>query len=302
MLTGIHFLLTYECLFKCDHCFLFSQPGAKGTFSLARLKTVLHQAKDLGSVTSIYFEGGEPFLYYPLMIAAMQYARRLGFDIGIVTNAYWAVSGEDARLWLEPLQDLGISDLSISDDSFHYSDQKISPAKRAITAARKMGLPVRSICIDPPEVQDNPKTGDDSRKGRPVVGGGAKFKGRAVETLVEGLPTRPFKELISCPHEELERPGRVHLDSYGNVMLCQGVVMGNCFEKPLPDLIKAYAPQEHPICGPLLRGGPAGLVTEYGLDLKRDAVDECHLCYLARLALIDRFSKHLGPPQVYGLD
>lgn len=301
MLSGIHFLLTYTCLFECDHCFLYSHPGADGTFTLEQIETVLHQAKRIDSVNSIYFEGGEPFLYYPLLMAAVERARKAGFDVGIVTNAYWAVSQKDARLWLEPLAALGIADLAISDDSFHYGDRKDTPARMAVAAAKTMGLPVGVICIEPPKVEVESGAGGDAGKGRPVVGGGAKFKGRAVETLAKGLPTRSCRELICCPHEELERPGRVHVDPFGNVMPCQGVVMGNLFETPLDALMDTYDPQRHPICGPLLRGGPARLAAQYDLELPEEAVDECHLCYLARLALIDRFPEYLGPRQVYGL-
>ncbi len=41
MLTGIHFLLTYQCNFECDHCFLYCAPHAKGTFTLDQLRKVL---------------------------------------------------------------------------------------------------------------------------------------------------------------------------------------------------------------------------------------------------------------------
>ncbi len=38
-----------------------------------------------------------------------------------------------------------------------------------------------------------------------------------------------------------------------------------------------------PICGPLIRGGPSELVREFKFDHTKEYVDECHLCYLARL-------------------
>ena len=57
MLAGIHFLLTYQCAFECDHCFVFSSPSAEGTFTLARVRQVLEQARQIGTVKTIYFEG-----------------------------------------------------------------------------------------------------------------------------------------------------------------------------------------------------------------------------------------------------
>ena len=86
MLSGIHFLLTYTCNFECDHCFLYCGPQAQKTFTLNQLRQVLDEAADMGTIESVYFEGGEPFLYYPLMLAGIRSAHQKGFNVGIVTN------------------------------------------------------------------------------------------------------------------------------------------------------------------------------------------------------------------------
>jgi hypothetical protein len=123
-----------------------------------------------------------------------------------------------------------------------------------------------------------------------------------VEKLVEGLPTRPWEELTKCPYEDLAEPGRVHLDAFGHVHLCQGLSMGNMREIPLATLAHNYDPDSHPICGPLLEGGPALLAKQYAVQHEEEYVDECHFCYSLRLALLDRFPQYLAPRQVYGLD
>lgn len=172
MLTGIHFLMTYKCNLECDHCFLYSSPRAQGTMTLPLMRHILDEALKIGSVEWIYFEGGEPFLFYPSLLEGVRMARDKGFKIGIVTNAYGAVSEEDAEAWLHPLAALGVAYLSISDDSFHYGDGE-SPAKRALAAARKFGIPTAPICIQKPFVEAMP--GQDQDKGAPVIGGGAMF-------------------------------------------------------------------------------------------------------------------------------
>jgi hypothetical protein len=134
-----------------------------------------------------------------------------------------------------------------------------------------------------------------------VVGGGVMFRGRAVETLAPGLPRRPWAEMVTCPHEDLANPSRVHVDAYGNVHLCQGLNMGNLWQTPLPELVRGYDPLAHPIAGPLLRGGPAQLVREHGIAPEESYVDECHLCYLTRRALLGKHPEFLAPRQVYGL-
>ena len=295
MLKGIHFLLTYTCNYSCDHCFLYCSPNSHGTFTLKQIKEVLHEAKKIGTIDSIYFEGGEPFLYYPIMIEGIKSAKEYGFKVGVVTNSYWATSIEDAEIWLKPFSMLGVDDVSISDDTFHYVDQEQSLSKIAKKASNNLKLPSMTICIEEPTVKK------EQEKGEPVISGGAMFKGRAVEKLIEGLPKKPWEELNNCPYEDLKSLGRVHVDSFGNTQICQGLSIGNFWETPLSKLIENYDPHSHPICGPLIRGGPAQLVKQYNLEHEEEYVDECHLCFLARLLLIDKFPNLLNPKQVYGI-
>jgi hypothetical protein len=203
-------------------------------------------------------------------------------------------------VWLRPLADMGVGCLSVSDDSFHSGEEEETPAKRALAAAEKLGIPSSPICIEKPFVEAAP--GEDRKKGAAVIGGGAMFKGRAVEKLTAGLPRRPARELTECPHEDLQSPERVHIDSYGNVQICQGISMGNMWQRRLTELVKEYDAGSHPICGPLIRGGPALLAQRYGVEHEADYVDECHFCFLARRALVDGFPEYLAPRQVYGLD
>ena len=74
------------------------------------------------------------------------------------------------------------------------------------------------------------------------------------------------------------------------------------WQTPLSDLVANYEPHQHPIVGPLLKGGPHCLAEKYDINLENDAVDECHFCYQVRRLLLDRFPEYLGPRQVYGLE
>jgi hypothetical protein len=222
MLTGVHFLLTYKCTFECDHCFLYCGPNSEGTFTTDRVEELLGQMKEIDSVYATYFEGGEPFLYYPLMLESLRLSKSMGFKTGLVTNGYWAESERDAELWLKPIAEIGIDDLSVSDDPIHYPSGSENNAKRAVKAAGKLGIPCGSICIEEPKVIHDEKTW----RGEPV----------------------------------------------------------------------------HPIIGPILKGGPAELARKYNFDITPGFVDHCHLCFLVRRGLVDRFPDTLTPKQVYGLD
>lgn len=300
MLEGVHFLLTYTCNFECDHCFVYSSPSAKGTFSLQQIKAVLQEAKKIG-VEWIYFEGGEPFLFYPLMVEGIRIASSMGFKVGVVTNAYWATTAEDAKLWLAPFHNL-VSDISISDNSFHYPEKEEGEksengenlAKNSYAAARSLNMSVSSICIDKPDVKSVIK-GETS----------LRFRGRAADKLtdlVQNLPRRNWREFRECPYENLEKPERVHVDSFGNVHICQGLLMGNLNKTPLSELIKNYDFNKHPICEPLVKGGPALLAEKYEVKHEASFIDACHFCFSVRRLLIDRFPECLGPRQVYGLE
>jgi hypothetical protein len=108
-----------------------------------------------------------------------------------------------------------VGTISVSDDSLHFGEEQATPAKHALAAGNAMNLSIGALCTENPTV----KTLD----GRPTVAGSTLFKGRAVEKLVEGLPRRPWQELVTCPHEKMADPSRVHLDAYGFVHLYQGL-------------------------------------------------------------------------------
>ncbi|TKJ38372.1 hypothetical protein CEE37_12695 [candidate division LCP-89 bacterium B3_LCP] len=299
MLNSIHFLLTYTCLYECDHCFLYCNPRAKGTFTLEQLKTVFTEIEKIESIKEVYFEGGEPFLFYPLLMEGIKMAKATDLETGIVSNAYWATAVEDAELWLRSCRELKVDDLSLSDDEFHHGEDD-NPAERALRAAQNLNIPVDTICIEKPTLEVPSDLAQ--MKGEPIVGGGTRFKGRAADKLTSDLPYRPVSEFTSCPYEDFENPTRVHLDSFGNVQLCQGISIGNMWEIPLSDLTKKYEPLNHPIAGPLIAGGPERLAASYSVNLKGGFVDECHYCYEVRKALLDKFPEYLAPKQVYGLE
>lgn len=297
-LKGIHFLLTYACNFECDHCFLYCSPRSKGTFTIDQIERTLDEIKKIESIASVSFEGGEPFLIYPLLLEAVKLSANQGLRTSIETNTYWATTERDAELWLRPLHKAGLTLLEVSDDGFHHDESVDNSAKRALKAAENIGLNTSSIRIETPQV----KTGADSDKGAPIYKGGAKLRGRAVDKLTDGLPTVESTAFVECPFEDLRDPKRVHLDSFGNVHLCQGLSMGNCWETPLSQLVGSYDPDTHPICGPLLKGGPTELAKRYGIEFEEEFVDACHFCSKTCKALIERFPQHLAPRQVYGLE
>jgi MoaA/NifB/PqqE/SkfB family radical SAM enzyme len=283
MLTGFHLLLTYRCTHECEHCFLFCGPRARGTFTMELLRTVFDEAEKIGTIDTIFFEGGEPFLYHALLVAGVKEAGARGFRTGIVTNAYWAESEEDALLTLRPLAYAGLGSLAVSADRLHYAEQDDRLAENATAAAGALGIDCGTICLPLPEDAE-----------------GVRFRGRAADALTGGIAAQNAEGSRECPDEDLADPGRVHLDAYGNVHLCQGILMGNFLEKPLSEVVRNYRVEDHPICGPLHRGGPAELANALGVEPEAPPVSACHLCFQARRQARERFPEVLGPEGVYG--
>lgn len=295
-LNGLHLLLTYQCTFECDHCFVWGSPWQTGTMSINTIKKILVQAKETGSVEWIYFEGGEPFLYYQTMLAGINNAIDLGFKIGIVTNSYWATSEEDALLWLSPLAGK-VQDFTISSDLFHYSEKVSQQSKYVTKAANQLNIPLGIICIEQPEIQAISSVGQIPAEASSIM-----FRGRAAEKLALKMTLYPSAHFTNCPHENLADPGRVHIDPLGNLHICQGISLGNIYSSNINEICSAFDPSTHPIIGALLDGGPYSLMKKYNIPETERYADACHLCYEVRKLLRPEFLEILGPDQMYGVN
>jgi hypothetical protein len=299
-LTGLHFLLTYQCNFECDHCFVWGSPRQSGVMTMADIRDALQQAKETGTVTEVYFEGGEPFLYYATLLKAIRLAHEMGFQVGIVSNGYWATSLEDAQAALEPFSGC-LNTLSVSTDFFHYNEFISDQSRFSEEIAKTLNIPASTISIASP-VKNGEACVEESRGTLPPGESGVMYRGRAAVNLIDKAGRKPWESMTECSSEDLVEPGRVHLDALGNLHICQGIIIGNIREKPLKEICDRYEPKSHPIVKALLEGGPAALVKQFGLPHEEGYADACHLCYNSRLMLRERFPELLGPDQMYGVN
>ncbi len=297
-LTGLHLLLTYQCTQECDHCFVWGSPWQSGVMHLQDIRLYLEQARETESINWIFFEGGEPFLYYPLLVKGVQMAAEMGFQVGVVTNTFWATGPDEAFEYLTPFAGL-VQNLSISSDLFHTSDASFPLTGHARQAAELLGIQVGAISIAQPESYSK---GQAEHGMLPTGDLDVMYRGRAVEKLANLAPHKPWRNFSTCPHEDLLDPGRVHLDPLGYVHVCQGITIGNLLKTSLKDLCSNYNPKADPVIGALLEGGPARLVEQHGLDHQETYADACHLCYETRRALRSRYPEILQPDQMYGLN
>jgi len=295
-LTGLHLLLTYECNYECDHCFVWSGPGQSGTMTVEIIQDIIRQAKTLDSIEWIYFEGGEPSLCYKLLCYGVRLAQECGFRVGIVTNASWATTEADAMEWLQPFIGV-VEDLSISDDAYHGCDERHRQTHIARQASKRLGIPVDFISVAGVEMSNARDVSGQLPTGKSEV----LYRGRAVEKLSMRANLKRWDQFTECPWEELRNPERVHVDTLGNLHVCQGISIGNLTETPLTEIMENYKPDTHPIIGPLLDGGPVELVKRYELPHEKAYADACHLCYISRCKLRSKFPDCLTPDQMYGV-
>lgn len=298
VLTGLHFLLTYQCVGECDHCFVFGSPHSSGVWTINSLRKALDSAKTLDTIETIFFEGGEPFLYYPILLVGLREAKNRGYDVGIVSYPYWAQTVEDALEWLRPVAKIGIGGLSVSGDCFHGEEVIEKYQENAIRAAKELSIPIGLMATGEQQADD-----PTSIEGEDFAYGKVMFRGRAAAQLAPEVtsPRYAWETLTECPYEPLNSPGRVHVDPYGHLHICQGITIGNLLSQPLIEIMNNFSPREDPILGPLIEGGPAALMRKYNVPSQEGTyADACELCYRTREQLRSQFSDILQPDQMYG--
>ena len=126
------------------------------------------------------------------------------------------------------------------------------------------------------------------------------YKGRAASELTQEAEKKAWREFTKCPYEDLVDPERVHVDPLGYIHVCQGISIGNAWQKPFSKIIREYGPHKNPILEPLIRGGPVALVEKFDLPHDGFYADACHLCFTARCILRKKYPNILAPNEMYG--
>ena len=116
-LTGLHLLLTYQCTFECDHCFVWGSPWASGTMTLAQITEIFDSRPQPWDGAVDLFRGRRALSVLRYAAAGRRLAQQMGFRVGIVSNAYWATSLQDAMECLKPFAGV-LADLSVSSDLY----------------------------------------------------------------------------------------------------------------------------------------------------------------------------------------
>lgn len=306
---GLH--LTDQCNARCQHCAYHCGPEVNGVMSFDDARQYLHRVARQ-SLELVCISGGEPCLYFDLVVNIVREAQAMGVpSIWVFTNAYWAVNRTSANRKLTRLKEAGLTRLCLSADGFHQPFVPVGRVRQAMAVARDMGLEVvLDVRFLGPPQEHNPS----NRVTRQVLEelgnlenveiwqGQPWYIGRAADRLLSQLAQKPGIPSGNCPGPwaggTLENPAGVDVDLYGEVTLCPGISIGNAKKHPLSSILAEYNSWQHPIIRELAIGGPASLAEvaqHIGYTPRADYVSECHLCYDVRNFLRSRYSSELAP-------
>jgi hypothetical protein len=204
---------------------------------------------------------------------------------------------EDAVDWLRPMANAENVEFSFSSDLHHGEAWETEEVRNAVKAVNRLKSKAGVIAVKDPLTQ---VPCPNQVEGVKVSLWELMFRGRAASKLADGAGKKPWREFTKCPYEDFVNQKRVHIDPFGWVHVCQGISIGNAFQKQLSKIVHEYDPYKNPILEPLVRGGPVALVEKFNLPHDDTYADACNLCFAARLALRNRFPDVLVPNQMYG--
>jgi hypothetical protein len=121
-----------RCTAQCDHCCFACGPKATGAIPVERMHALIEETAGLPTIERVTFTGGECFLLDHDLDALIRHATERGLDTRVVTNAYWGVDAERARLRVERLVAAGLKEMMISTGMFHA---RYVPVERVTAAA-----------------------------------------------------------------------------------------------------------------------------------------------------------------------
>jgi hypothetical protein len=267
----------------------------------------------------VHIAGGEAMMEWDTVLAICQEAdRRNARPHFIETNASWCTSDEVARRRLADLAAAGVRGLYISADPYHFAFVPVDRYLRCREAAlAQFGEPnVAAAPLTREQARELRRAGRDPERLAEVVRAGTpRMVGRAGEGLARHLPFREIDELaddemwhdrptgMSCAQEfSPATMWEIHLDPYGHLQTCCGVILGNVEHTPLSTLLATDFGADNPILNAVRAEGPVALLrmAEARGYQRGRYVQKCHLCWQVRKFLRPYFPSILGPDEIYG--
>ncbi|MCZ7392070.1 MAG: radical SAM protein [Candidatus Methanoperedens sp.] len=285
--TCLGLSVTLACPLTCRHCITNSSPHIRDQMSIQEAFSYIREAK--GIVDHISITGGEPFLDLSRLRTLIAEAKKCGYIVSVMTNAYWAVDWKFTYTTLANLKKDGLDVLGVSLDPYHLEFIGEDRCIRVAEAADSLEIPVhvRVISAKGDNYGDHAKsilnhTNADIHVHHPVR------LGRACS-----LPMEHFCVCHSPPADACETVTALDIVPGGDVYACCGpgkymkksnpLYLGNASRESLREILERGL--TNPFMKVINTCGPKGFIKDLHdrglsslLTLRRRYSDTCQLC------------------------
>ena len=311
-------LYTYRCTIACRHCLFSCSPSLPDIHvSHEHGLEFLRQLRQTDRV--IHIAGGEAMMYYEDVLALCREANKGGFAPHFIeTNASWCTTDELAYERYRAFQDAGLFGVLISADPYHQyfvpPERRLRAYQVAVEVFGRENVAAGDLTLEQLDElrrigRDEQLLADYNARSQP------RLIGRAGHSLAQFYPDRPLADLAgdpmwhggetdaSCRREfDPETMWEIHLDPYGNVQTCCGIIVGNVFEMPLQELLADGFHVHNDLVRRVYERGPFALLElaqEHGYQPAERYKQKCHLCWEVRRFLRPYYPETFGPAEIY---
>jgi hypothetical protein len=319
----IGIILTYRCASNCKHCiYNCGSKWPKDAMSPEMLREALEVLGTWEQCPQVHFTGGEPFLYFDLLLEGTRIATELGITAYLETSGAWCTDENQTRKKFQALKEAGLKAVLVSCSPFHAEHvPPVRTLRAASTAIAIFGLHrvtiyqaqflamMKRFGIDHPtplsryeETFGTAETYHLLWEGFGIIPGGRS--GYALDHLTPKHPAETFAHdncagtLLYAPHS--------HFDLYGNYIpgFCGGLTLGD-WRRLSQIKMDFQVGHFSPLLKVLIDQGPYGLMKmareKYGyISTESGYVGKCHLCVDVRRHIAKRGAfEGLRPQEFY---
>ena len=311
-------IFTYRCTIACRHCLFKSSPQQPDVcMTLEDGVEFLRQLR--ATDRAVHVAGGEAMMYYQQMLAICRMANEEGCAPHFIeTNASWCIDDDVTRSRYEELKSAGVPGMLISADPYHQNfvppETRFRARKWAVEIFGEENVMAGDVSLE--HLSELRRIGRDegllaehSREHMP------RLVGRAGDTLADFCPDRPLEELSedggwsggsadgSCRQDfDGKEMWEIHIDPYGNIQTCCGIIIGDAHEKPVVQWVEQGFHTDNDLVRMVYERGPYAyleLAIRHGYQPRQGYPQKCSLCWEVRKFLRPQFPDTFGPAEVY---